>query len=85
MTELPDPLYIAEHEQVVSFILEKYPNYFTFRYPLSPSIINHEEHFIAIVKSNTNLYYLFDDIQPQDCSIHNGCQRIDFALHILKV
>jgi hypothetical protein len=59
--------------------------YLTFRYHLSAGVINTGEHFIALIKSNNNVYYLFDDLTSESCSIHNGRLRIDFALYVLKV
>ncbi len=57
--------------------------YFTFRYRLSAGIINTRNHFISLIQLNKIVYYLFNDMMPEGCSIHNGRLRIDFALYVL--
>ena len=56
-----------------------------FRYYLSAGIINHQEHFTALIKSNNNVYYLFDDTNSLGCRIDNGRRKIEFALYVLKL
>ena len=56
-----------------------------FRYYLSAGIINHQEHFTALIKSNNNVYYLFDDTNPLGCLMDNGRRKIEFALYVLKL
>ena len=56
-----------------------------FRYYLSAGIINHQEHFTALIKSNNNVYYLFDDTNSLGCLMDNGRRKIEFALYVLKL
>ena len=58
--------------------------YFTFRYRLSAGVNNTNEHFTAIIKSNDNLYYQFDDTHPLGCVIGDGRVLVEFALYVVE-
>ncbi|CAF3842285.1 unnamed protein product [Rotaria sp. Silwood1] len=54
-------------------------------YSVSAGIKNTGDHFIAIIKSNNNQYYCFNDLDPRGCYTHSGLVTIDFAVYVLKV
>ena len=58
---------------------------YLFRYSISAAIKNTGGHFIAIIKSNNNVYYCFNDLDPSGCVIHDGSLIVDFAIYTLKI
>ncbi|CAF1677431.1 unnamed protein product [Rotaria magnacalcarata] len=84
--ELPDPLFVGEHEQLSEFSKEiSLQTFYLFRYSVSAAIKNTGDHFIAMIKSNNNQYYCFNDLDSRGCYSPNGFVTVDFAIYVLKV
>lgn len=71
---------LSEFSKEISF-----QTLYLFRYSVSAGIKNTGDHFIAIIKSNNNQYYCFNDLDPRGCYTHSGLLTIDFAVYVLKV
>ncbi|CAF4174535.1 unnamed protein product [Rotaria magnacalcarata] len=54
-------------------------------YSVSAAIKNTGDHFIAMIKSNNNQYYCFNDLDSRGCYSPNGFVTVDFAIYVLKV
>ena len=59
--------------------------YFIFRYNFSAGLANTGRHFVAIMKTDTQEYVVFNDLNPRGIDLYHGIEKCDFAIYQLDI